>query len=621
MTLKARIILVAVSALLLVAAAQIVAGRMSQNEVEQRFSDATITGKTVLWSKIVSSQLDLMESSTSTLSRDRDTLSALQEGNAQAVADSVTSTYNRLSTSKVLSKLQIVNANGDVVFSAPDSFSGKTRKALVQQALSEGKIKRGVERDDNGQLVSVMAFPLYAGGSAAGVGVFANSLQPAINDLKLNDGADVFIFDTRGKAEYATDDKLLSSLKLELPKAGEKSLSVVKFNDKVYSAVTLPVTDTSGTALANLVSIQDRTESYHNQSRINTLSYLVVVMVIGVALAGLYWYLNRSFKPLQTAIAAMHSIAAGNLTTRIDVTSKDETGQLLTALKAMLEKFHTMIQQINAATIQLAASAEEMSVITDETNHGVQRQQLETDQVATATNEMSATVQEVTRHAIQAADAAQHAQREAQAGKHIVDQTITDITALANEVNDIAEVIHKLEAESSNIGTVVNVIRSIAEQTNLLALNAAIEAARAGEQGRGFAVVADEVRTLANRTQESTQEIRKMIERLQVGSKEAVQVMEQGRNRTRASVEQASRAGASLVSITEAVATIADMNVQISTASEEQRAVAEEINHNIVNISQVAEQTALATQQMSRAGVDLSGLAAQLQSLVNQFKV
>lgn len=621
MTLKARIILVAVSALLLVAAAQIVAGRMSQNEVEQRFSDATITGKTVLWSKIVSSQLDLMESSTSTLSRDRDTLSALQEGNAQAVADSVTSTYNRLSTSKVLSKLQIVNANGDVVFSAPDSFSGKTRKALVQQALSEGKIKRGVERDDNGQLVSVIAFPLYAGGAAAGVGVFANSLQPAINDLKLNDGADVFIFDTLGKAEYATDDKLLSSLKLELPKAGEKSLSVVKFNDKVYSAVTLPVTDTSGTALANLVSIQDRTESYHNQSRINTLSYLVVVLVIGVALAGLYWYLNRSFKPLQTAIAAMHSIAAGNLTTRIDVTSKDETGQLLTALKAMLEKFHTMIQQINAATIQLAASAEEMSVITDETNHGVQRQQLETDQVATATNEMSATVQEVTRHAIQAADAAQHAQREAQAGKHIVDQTITDITALANEVNDIAEVIHKLEAESSNIGTVVNVIRSIAEQTNLLALNAAIEAARAGEQGRGFAVVADEVRTLANRTQESTQEIRKMIERLQVGSKEAVQVMEQGRNRTRASVEQASRAGASLVSITEAVATIADMNVQISTASEEQRAVAEEINHNIVNISQVAEQTALATQQMSRAGVDLSGLAAQLQSLVNQFKV
>ncbi len=621
MTLKTRIILVAVSALLLAVIAQIVAGRMSQNEVEQRFSDATITGKSVLWSKIVASQLEQMETNTATLSRDRDTLAALQEGNTQAVADNVTSTYNRLSTSKVLSRLQIINASGEVVFSAPNAFSGKTRKALVQDALREGKVKRGVERDDDGRLLVVVAFPLYAQGAAAGVGVFANDLQAAINDLKQNDGSDVFIFDAAGKAELVTDDKLQSSLALELPKVGEKSLTTAKLDDKVYSVVALPVTDASGAPLANLVSVQDRTESYANQNSINILSYLIAIVVIGVAVAGLYWYLNRSFKPLQTAIATMQSIAAGDLTSRVEVTSADETGKLLAALKTMLEKFHAMIQQINAATAQLAAAAEQMSVITDETGLGVQRQQAETEQVAAATNEMSATSQEVARNARLASEAAQRARQEAHTGKQVVDQTVTVIKDLAREVDATAEVIHKLESESGNIGTVVNVIRSIAEQTNLLALNAAIEAARAGEQGRGFAVVADEVRTLANRTQESTQEIRVMIERLQAGSREAVQVMEQGRSRTSASVDQAGKAGASLVGITDAVAAIANMNTEISTAAEEQRAVSEEINRNIVNISQVAEQTTLATQQMSQAGTELSSLAAQLQSLVSQFRV
>lgn len=621
MTLKTRIILVAVSALLLAVIAQIVAGRMSQNEVEQRFSDATITGKSVLWSKIVASQLEQMETNTATLSRDRDTLAALQEGNTQAVADNVTSTYNRLSTSKVLSRLQIINASGEVVFSAPNAFSGKTRKALVQDALREGKVKRGVERDDDGRLLVVVAFPLYAQGAAAGVGVFANDLQAAINDLKQNDGSDVFIFDAAGKAELVTDDKLQSSLALELPKVGEKSLTTAKLDDKVYSVVALPVTDASGAPLANLVSVQDRTESYANQNSINILSYLIAIVVIGVAVAGLYWYLNRSFKPLQTAIATMQSIAAGDLTSRVEVTSADETGKLLAALKTMLEKFHAMIQQINAATAQLAAAAEQMSVITDETGLGVQRQQAETEQVAAATNEMSATSQEVARNARLASEAAQRARQEAHTGKQVVDQTVAVIKDLAKEVDATSEVIHKLEAESGNIGTVVNVIRSIAEQTNLLALNAAIEAARAGEQGRGFAVVADEVRTLANRTQESTQEIRVMIERLQAGSREAVQVMEQGRSRTSASVDQAGKAGASLVGITDAVAAIANMNTEISTAAEEQRAVSEEINRNIVNISQVAEQTTLATQQMSQAGTELSSLAAQLQSLVSQFRV
>lgn len=352
------------------------------------------------------------------------------------------------------------------------------------------------------------------------------------------------------------------------------------------------------------------------------LQYIEMALVITVIL--LLCYLFTGFyvsviSNIKSVTELTNKMAKGDLSSRLVIRSKDEMQQIAADFNTMAEIFESLILEIKTSTLQLASASEEFAVISKESATNLSRQSRETTEVATAMNEMTMTVQEVAKSANDAAEAAEHADAESSAGKKIVEETSESIACLAQEVENAAGVIELLANDSSEISKVLDVIKDIAEQTNLLALNAAIEAARAGEQGRGFAVVADEVRTLASRTQESTQEIENMIARLQNGAKDAVSVMQSGKTQAQAGAEQTTHGSTALEAITRAVGVIHQMNLQIASASEQQNATVEEINKNILNINELSEQTSISAEQSKSSSEELSRLAISLQELIERF--
>ncbi|CAI8985541.1 methyl-accepting chemotaxis protein [Pseudomonas sp. WCS365] len=430
--------------------------------------------------------------------------------------------------------------------------------------------------------------------------------------------------------------KNLESLPGKLPEHAA-NLQQASESMKAYRAAVSQFRDSqvaSASALKKMADQDTRLDALNNQLTTSQIEKrdqetaqaketLIIVTILALAFGLLAaWIITRQIvAPLQQTLVALERVASGDLSHNLVVTRRDDMGQLQGSLQRMVISLRQLIGGISDGVTQIASAAEQLSAVTEQTSAGVNSQKVETDQVATAMHEMTATVQEVARNAEEASEAAVAADQQAREGEKVVGEAIAQIERLSKEVGNSTEAMGHLKRESDKIGSVLDVIKSVAQQTNLLALNAAIEAARAGEAGRGFAVVADEVRSLAQRTQKSTEEIEELILGLQSGTEQVATTLDNSRNLTDSSVELTRRAGGSLENITRTVSAIQSMNQQIAAAAEQQSAVAEEINRSVVNVRDVSEQTASSSEETAASSAELARLGVHLQTLVGRFKV
>ncbi len=453
-----------------------------------------------------------------------------------------------------------------------------------------------------------------------------NELQTAI-DEELSElrkhGVDDVADDLTAK--FAEVKKLLSSAdgilfhkktQLDANLAADKNLTaaekdIINANKILNKQVELADKTTKETS----EMVADAVSSGSFQTSVILLISLITAVVIS------RFTLISITRPLAQVNDILNVVASGDLSKNLDENGGDEFAVLAKNLNKVIESLRTLIQGVISRSTQLAAAAEETSAVTAQSTTSIEEQRNQVEQAATATTEMSSTSQSMLSSVNDALNDIKHADDEAQHVKSISLENKQTIELLANEVESAAQVINKLQQDSASIGGILDVIRGIAEQTNLLALNAAIEAARAGEQGRGFAVVADEVRTLASRTQESTQEINNMIEVLQSGAEKAVAVMETGKNQATECVSQADAAVQALETITDAVHQAHDKATQVSTAADEQSVVAHEISVNLESIVAIAEETTEGAQQTATSSGEVAKLAEELQQSVQEFKV
>lgn len=414
------------------------------------------------------------------------------------------------------------------------------------------------------------------------------------------------------RADVAAYENLLQEYTANIS-SGDQVVSTIE--EQLFAVAHSAIEKTEQLKVREMELIAER----YKLTVIETVTGMVLAVVIAFIVA---WTLTRSItRPVNETLGIANKVASGNLSVDSRSDRGDEFGQLLTAFGTMVTNLRELIREIDLGANSIASSSEELSTVTDQTNKGVTEQQSQTDQVATAMNEMVATVNDIAKSAEAAFQSAQLCSEKSNSGETAVKETLSFMSDLNTQSNEVARQLSALKSETDNIGTILDVIKSVAEQTNLLALNAAIEAARAGEQGRGFAVVADEVRSLAQRTQTSAVEIESLIGNLVMSADGAVTSMEKGQKLAEQTLQRAQLSGTAIQAIAEAVEEIRRYNSQIATAAEQQSSVAEDINRNMTKIRDIGDQSAASTGQVSAASEELARLAEGLNTQTARFQV
>lgn len=500
--------------------------------------------------------------------------------------------------------------------------SNKANKILLHIDEARSSLLLAFQHDPDGKFADMHDHP---------VNLHLDAVNQAVTKIRsLVDNEIIPSLSGKGK-DYELAKELSSKVGLIDSSGFQRSVSEIKkgnyteANQVLLQVINPQLKRLKSIAYEYLELITTQASETHDETKASIQSFIITIAIVGlVAVAAILLVatiiIRRINRALERVQVAAKQVAQGDLTLRVNLSGADEFSELSASVDNIVNSFQSVISNMNHSTLQLASSAEESSAVAVQTKQNVVEQQQQTQMVATAIHEFSSTVQEVANSAASAAEASQEAEEATYEGSSVVQQTITQINELNTEIALSLEIIQKLSQQSKEIGTIVDVIDGISEQTNLLALNAAIEAARAGEAGRGFAVVADEVRSLASRTQDSTVEIKAMIQSLQESSADSMQRMEKGTNQAQLTAEMAEQAGISLERIAASVARINNMNTQIAAAAEQQSTVINEINQNVTTINDISTQTASGAEQSSAATLELARLTEDMKVNVDRFK-
>lgn len=537
------------------------------------------------------------------------------------------------------------SSNASVVFYVSDVTNNYYTEAgvLKQVSRSDGKdswfygfLSSGQKRnlsldyfEGSGPLTLFMNYRVAEGKGAAGLGLNVDELSELIKGYKLEETGYVALVNNQGKIiVHPEENKIGKKLSEFETYAGiSNQLTSRKlfnvFEQSVAGKDLIIATDYISELDYYLVAVVPEAELFSslNRSTITTLTITAVIIALSIVMIMLL--IAKTIKPLAVTARLLQNIGSGegDLTKRIKVTGNDEIGQVGKGFNAFVVKLQDIIQQVIQKSNGVLSLAEDVHQQSGYSQEQTSKQRMSIESLAAAMSEMNSTIQEIALNANKAAELAKQATDNVENGHETVTNSIDHIQSLSEDMTNAAHVIHELSEQSESIGGILNVIRGISEQTNLLALNAAIEAARAGEQGRGFAVVADEVRSLAQKTADSTDEIQKMIEQLQAGSRKAVDVINRGQESTNRTVESVDQAGTALITIRSAVEQINDMNFQVATATEEQSQAIDEMNENIVRVEEAGNENLEVAEQVTELSNQLTDFANQLSDLMSQFKV